>query len=111
MVPPPPKEVATLTRVCILGDLDDDSVRKFFENELQAYTQHGHPLNLLWPVLLAAVEYARSRIIKHLLAQMHIQQAIKSRSKEVFEAFLDNGWDAHNLVDTFYHSALARVIN
>lgn len=110
---PPPEEISHLSRICYIGDLDVNDVNVTFRNCLEAFEQTGHSMLELWPVLLSAVQSARPEIIKLLLSrgmvmnEMYIRQAIETRSKEVFQAFLDSGWDVNTLWDNFYPPVLA----
>lgn len=109
----PPSEIPFLARLCITGDLEHINVNSTFHAKLDAYFQKGHQTPELWPVLLAAVEYARPKIITLLLSQglaihqMHVLQAVRTKSKEVLQALLDSGWDINQPLDTFYPPVLA----
>ncbi|KAF1958345.1 ankyrin [Byssothecium circinans] len=110
---PPPEEISYLSQLCYFGDLDDKAVHTAFRNSLEAFEQNGRSLRELWPVLLSAVQSARPHIIKLLLSrglemnEMYIKQAIQTRSKEVFQAFLESGWDVNMLWDNFHPPILA----
>ena len=102
---PPPVEITKLAQICCIGDLDVDTVNESFHSNLASFEQKGHRLLELWPVLFSAVRCARPEIIKLLLLcrglamnQMYIKLAIKTRSKEVFQAFIDSGWDVNKPV-------------
>lgn len=110
---PPPEEISNLAQICYFGDLDVNDVNETFRNALEAFKQKGHPLCELWPVLLSAVQSARPEIIKLLLSEglvmneMYIRQAIETRSKEVFQAFIESGWDVNMIWDNLHPPVLA----
>ncbi|KAF1843450.1 ankyrin [Cucurbitaria berberidis CBS 394.84] len=114
---PPPEEISYLSRICYIGDLDVNVVNETFRNGLEAFEQKGHSLLELWPVLLSAVQSARPKIIKLLLSrglvmnEMYIRQAIETRSKQVFQAFLESGWDVNTLWDNFHPPILACFVD
>jgi hypothetical protein len=101
----PPEEISALSQLCHLGDLDNQDVNVAFRRGLEVFERKNQSLCELWPVLLSAVQSARPKIIKLLLSrglrmnEMYIRQAIKTRSKEVFEAFIENGWDVNETWD------------
>lgn len=109
MLPPanntsaPPKEIFDLSRLCYIGEFNDNHVNVAFRTGLEAFEQRSHSLLELWPALLSAVQSARPEIIKLLLSrglvmnEMYIRQAIETKLKEVFEAFLESGWDVNAL--------------
>lgn len=111
--PLPPREIPVLARLCITGDLENNLVSTDFYANLDAYLRKGYLMRELWPVLLAAIQYARPNIITALLSrglsihQMHVMEAIHTKSKEVFQALHDNGWNLNDPVGTFYPPALA----
>lgn len=39
--------------------------------------------------------------------EMYIRQAIETRSKEVFEAFIESGWDVNETWDNLHPPVLA----
>jgi hypothetical protein len=110
---PPPSEISALAQLCYEGDLGDKRIDETFYECLRAYERENHPLDELWPVLLSAVELNRPGIIKFLLSrglpmnEMYINQAIKTRSKEVFQAFFDCGWDVNTTWNNFRPPVLA----
>ena len=112
---PPPEEISDLAQVCSIGDLNVGYVNETFRNVLEAFKQKGHPLAELWPVLLSAVQSIRPGIIKLLLSEglvmneMYIRQAIETRSKDVFQAFFDSGWDVNTIWDNLHPPVLAWV--
>jgi hypothetical protein len=109
----PPKEISDLARLCYIGDIDVNDVNETFRNDLEAFKHRGHPLCELWPVLFSAVQSARPEIIKLLLSEglvmneMYIEQAIETRSREVFQAFIDSGWDVNTPWDELHPPVLA----
>lgn len=111
--PPPPREITDLARLCLQGDLEHDDINLAFQTNLQAYSRQGHQMSLLWTVLFAAVQYARPRIFTLLLSQglqlhpMYVEQAVSTGSKEVFQAFLDNGWNVNEPLYSFRPPVLA----
>jgi hypothetical protein len=110
---PPPEEISHLAHICYSGDLDNDDVNEVFRSSLEAFEQKGFSLLELWPVLLSAVQSARPKIIKLLLSrglvmnEMYISQAILTPSKEVFQAFLESGWDINAPLNSFHPPMLA----
>ncbi|KAF2793655.1 ankyrin [Melanomma pulvis-pyrius CBS 109.77] len=114
---PPPGEISDLSRICYIGDLDVNDVNVNFRNGLESFEQTGHSLRELWPVFLSAVQSARPEIIKLLLSrglavnEMYIRQAIETRSKEVFQAFFDSGWDVNTVWDNFHPPILACFVD
>ncbi|KAE8832169.1 hypothetical protein P3342_013139 [Pyrenophora teres f. teres] len=114
---PPPIEITTLARICRIGDLDDDDVNRSFHDDLESFERKGHRLLELWPVLFSAVRYARPQIIKLLFSrglamnQMYIKQAIQTRSKDVFQAFIESGWDVNKPWVNFHPPVLACFVD
>jgi hypothetical protein len=110
---PPPEQIPSLARLCYIGDLNANDVNRSFRDGLEAFEQKGHPLHELWPVLLSAVQSDRPEIIELLLSrglamnEMYIRQAVETRSKNVFRAFLDCGWDMNSTWDNFQPPVLA----
>ncbi|KAI1666360.1 Ankyrin repeat protein [Pyrenophora tritici-repentis] len=111
---PPPIEITTLARICRVGDLDDD---QSFHDELESFERKGHRSVELWPVLFSAVRHARPQIIKLLFSrglamnQMYIKQAIQTRSRDVFQAFIDSGWDVNEPWVNFHPPVLACFVD
>ncbi|KAH7346033.1 ankyrin repeat-containing domain protein [Pyrenochaeta sp. MPI-SDFR-AT-0127] len=114
---PPLEEISDLSRLCYTGDIDVNDVNVTFRNRLEEFEQKGHSLHKLWPVLLSAVQSARPEIIKLLLSrglvmnEMYIRQAIETKSKKVFQAILESGWDVNMIWDNFHPPVLACFVD
>lgn len=110
----PPLEIYSLARLCTTGDIiANEPVHAAFCSELDAYYKRGYQPSDLWPVLLTAVKHCRPGMIKLLLSHglplqtMHVCEAVKTGSKEVFEAFLASGWDLNEQLGMFNPPVLA----
>ena len=111
---PPPSEISSLARLCFAGDIiANDDINLAFHSEFETYLKHGHRSVDLWPVLLTAIQHKRPGIIALLLSRglqlnsMYVYEAVATRSKEVFDAFLKSGWDLNKPLSTFDPPVLA----
>ncbi|KZF20702.1 ankyrin repeat protein [Xylona heveae TC161] len=110
----PPKEISSLADASAAGDLD--TVRNILQSYIKCQSPEDSRLQEFWPVLLTALSYDRAEIVSYLLdagiplSSLHIQQAVRTKSADIFEVFLRHGWDINAPFSETQPSALAFIV-